>query len=218
MRLRSIAPLAAPYAVVFVLASGAQAQPAPAETQPEAAEAAEGHAGHAHHPEVKLFGRSLGTLAQFGVTVFNFALFAAILVYLLKGALASAFKARTKELEDKLSQAEREKAEAGQQLQELETRMAGLQQELEGIMAKADADAETEKQRILESAKLEAAQILVQTRAEIEAQTRQAEAALRALVSELVVAGAAQRLEARMQGPAAGQVLDRAIDQVGGAK
>jgi F-type H+-transporting ATPase subunit b len=219
MRLRPHALIAAPYAVVFVLASGAALAQAPqSESKPEAPEAAEGHAGHAHHPEIKLFGRSLGTLAQFGVTLFNFALFAGILGYLLKGALSSAFKARAKDLEEKLSQAERDKADAGRQIQELENRMAGLQQELEGIMAKADADAETEKQRILESAKVEAAQIVDQTRAEIDAQARQAEAALRALVSELVVAGAAQRLEARMQGQAAAQVLDQAIDHVGGAK
>jgi F-type H+-transporting ATPase subunit b len=219
MRLRPHALIAAPYAVVFVLASGAALAQAPqSESKPEAPEAAEGHAGHAHHPEIKLFGRSLGTLAQFGVTLFNFALFAGILGYLLKGALSSAFKARAKDLEEKLSQAERDKADAGRQIQELENRMAGLQQELEGIMAKADADAETEKQRILESAKMEAAQIVAQTSAEIDAQARQAEAALRALVSELVVAGAAQRLEARMQGPAAAKVLDQAIDQVGGAK
>jgi F-type H+-transporting ATPase subunit b len=212
MNRRPIFP-AAPYALVLVLAAsgGAVRAQAPAEA-PEAEPAAH------HHPEVKLFGHSLGTLAQFGVTVFNFALFAALLVYLLKGALASAFRARTRELEEKLSQAEQDKAEAGNQIQELEQRMAGLRQELEGIMAKADADAETEKQRILESARAEAAQILAQTRTEIDAQARQAEAALRALVSELVVAGAAQRLEARVQGPVAAQVLDQAIDQVGGAK
>ena len=228
MKLRRIALLAAPFALVFVLAGAgmtvraqapaAQAEPAPAghAEAPEGLEAEEGH--HAHHPEVKLFGHSLGTLAQFGVTVFNFVLFAGILGFLLKGALSSAFKARTKELEDKLSQAERDKADAERQIQELETRMAGLAQELEGIMAKADADAETEKARILESAKAEAAQILLQTGTEIDAQARQAEAALRALVAELVVEGAARLLESRVQGDVAARVLDQAIDQVGGAK
>lgn len=179
----------------------------------------EAHEGHgAHHPAVKLFGHDLGSGAQFGVMAFNFLLFAGILVALLKGALASAFKARTKELEDKLSQAEREKAEADRQIAELETRMAGLQQELEGIMAKAGVEAEAEKERILDSAKAEAAQILEQTKAEIGAQQRQAEAELRALVADLVVAGAARRLEGRVQGEVAAQVMDRAIDQVGGAK
>jgi F-type H+-transporting ATPase subunit b len=172
----------------------------------------------AHHPAIVLFGHALDPLGQFGVTVFNFVLFAGILFFLLKGALASAFKARSKDLEDQLSQAEREKAEAERQVQELEARMAGLQQELETIMAKADADAEAEKQRILASAQEEAAQIRLQTRADIEAQQRSAEAGLRALVAELVVAGAAQRLETQVAGTVAARALDRAIDQVGGAK
>ena len=237
MKLRRFALLAAPGLLALAMAvtgSGlpaqASAQPAPQTASasapavpPEApkTEAAEGegaaHEGH-HHPEVKLFGKSLDSLAQFGVMSFNFILFAGILFFLLKGALASAFKARTKELEDKLSQAEREKAEAERQIRELEERMAGLSQELEGIMAKAEADAEAEKQRILESAKVEATQILAQTGAEIDAQKRSAEAELRALVSELVVAGAAQRLEARVQGAVAERVLAQAIDHVGGAK
>ncbi|MDR3672464.1 MAG: F0F1 ATP synthase subunit B [Holophaga sp.] len=224
MKLRPIA-LLAPFILVFALtapdaAAMAQApHPPAAQTEVQGqAEAEEGHAAHPHHPDVVLFGQHLGTGAQFGVTVFNFILFAGLLWFLLKGALSSAFKARSKELEEKLSQAERDKAEAGRQIQELEDRMAGLQQELEGIMAKADADAEAEKQRILESAKAESAQILLQTRAEIDAQARQAEAALRALVSELAVTGAARRLEAQVQGPVADQVMDQAIDQVGGAK
>jgi len=211
MNLRRTA-LIAPCAVVFIMAA-----PGPRVLAQAPAEAPEAEA-HAHHPEVVLFGHHLGTLAQFGVMMFNFILFVAILAALLKGALSSAFRARTKDLEEKLNQAERDKAEAERQIGELEARMSGLREELEGIMAKADADAEAEKGRILASAQAEAAQIVAQTGAEIDAQARQAEAALRALVSELVVAGAAQRLEGRVQGPVAAQVLDRAIAQVGGAK
>lgn len=247
MKPRTFAPLWSSAALALALTLGfapalrAQdhAAPAHSETAPAAPEAGTGHAapgqaheagapegGHeahggakaAHGPVIKLFGVSLGTLAQFGVKVFNFAIFVAILGVLLKGVLASAFQARTKELEDKLSQAERDKAEAEAQIQGLETRMAGLQQELEGIMAKAETDAQGEKLRILESAKAEAAQILAQTVADIEFQKRLAETELRALVAELAIQGATQRLEAQLQGPVAGQVLDRAIDQVGGAK
>jgi len=244
MNLRRIALLAAPVALVLALAGGARlgaqapqstqatqaapagqnAQPAPSAEagkpgEPAAAgePAEEGHAAH-HHPVVILFGHSLDALAQFGVTVFNFVLFAGILVVLLKGALASAFKARGKELADKLSQAEREKAEAERQIRELEARMAGLQQELEGIMAKAGADAEAEKARILESARAEAAQIRLQTQADIQAQQRSAENGLRDLVAELVVTGAAQRLEARLRGDVAARALDQAIERVGGSK
>ena len=171
-----------------------------------------------HHAEVTLFGHTLHDKAKFGVQLFNFAIFIAILVLLLKSALAAAFKARTAELEEKLSQAERDRAEAAAQVQELDARMAGLQQELEGIMAKAETDAELEKERILESARAESAQILAQTQAEIKFQQRQAEDELRALVASLAIEGAAKKLETRLQGPEAAQVLDRAIDQVGGAK
>lgn len=212
-----------------------QAQPehgAPAEhgAQPEhgaqaehGAPAAHGEAaghegGGAHHTTIKLFGMDLGNGGQFLVKLFNFAIFAAILVFLLKGALSSAFKARARELEDKLSQAERERAEADAQIHELEARMAGLQAELEGIMAKAESEAEAEKARIIESAQAEAAQILAQTKAEIEFARRTAEGELRNLVAGLAVEGATRRLQDRVKDQVASTVLDRSIQQVGGAQ
>ena len=195
--------------------------PANAEATAHEGHAAAGEAGeeHAHHAaEVKLFGKTLGPLAKFLVQVFNFAIFAGLLVLALKGALASAFKARAKELEDQLNQAEKDKAEGERQLKDLEAKMAGLQTELEGILTKAEADAEHERQRILDAAKAESAQILAQAQTEIDFQKRQAEKELRALVAELAVEGATKKLEAMVQGKLAEQVVDRAIDSVGGAK
>lgn len=187
--------------------------------QAHGAEGAAAHGETAHHgPEVKLFGMSLGPFGQFMLKVFNFAVFFFGLFFLLKGALSSAFKTRTKELQEQLGQAERDKAEGLAQIQELETKMTGLQEELDGIMVKAESDAELEKQRILEAARQEADQILAQTRQEIEFQKRLAEQELRALVAELAVKGATDRLLVRVQGATAERVLDRSIEQVGGAK
>lgn len=186
------------------------------------AHGAEGGAAHgsdAHHgPEIKLFGMTLGPFGQFMLKVFNFAVFFFGLFFLLKGALSSAFKTRTKELQELLGQAERDKAEGLAQMRDLETKMTGLQEELDGIMVKAESDAELEKQRILEAARQEADQILAQTRQEIEFQKRLAEQELRALVAELAVQGAADRLQVRVQGATAERVLDRSIEQVGGAE
>jgi len=189
-------------------------------TQPAAGHGEAGaHAQGAHHgPEIKLFGMSLSPFGQFLVKLFNFAVFFFGLFFLLKGALASAFKARTKELQDQLSQAERDKALGQAQMQELEAKMSGLEEELSGIMVKAKSDAESEKQRILEAARLEAEQIVTQARQEIEFQKRLAEQELRTLVAELAVQGAAERLKVQVQGVTAEQVLDRSIEQVGGAK
>ncbi len=185
----------------------------------EGAEGAGAHGERAHHgPEIKLFGVVLGPFGQFMLKVFNFAVFFFGLFFLLKGALSSAFKARTRELQEQLGQAERDKAEGLAQIQELETKMTGLQEELDGIMVKAEHDSELEKQRILEAARQEADQILAQTRQEIEFQKRLAEQELRALVAELAVQGATDRLKIQVQGRTAEQVLDRSIERVGGAK
>lgn len=199
-------------------------EPHPTETAGHAAPAhgAEGNPAHgenAHHgPEIKLFGTTLGPFGQFMLKVFNFAVFFFGLFFLLRGALSSAFKTRTRELQDQLGQAERDKAEGLAQMRDLETKMTGLQEELDGIMVKAESDAELEKQRILEAARQEADQILTQTRQEIEFQKRLAEQELRALVAELTVQAATDRLQVRVQGATAERVLDRSVEQVGGAK
>lgn len=207
-------------------APGHEAQKADAHAEPPKAHGAEGGADHgapagghgeqAHHgPVIKLFGKELGAGAQAAIRVFNFLVFAGGLFLLLKGALSAAFKARTREVEERLAQAETDRLEGEAQLRNLEARMAGLQAELDGILSKAEADAEAEKARILEAARGEAAQITAQAQADITAHQRAAEAELRALVVELAVEGAEQRLKAQLQGPSASNAVDRAIASVG---
>lgn len=226
MHLRSLAALILLAAtLVFSSPEGLAQTPAPqSETHaaaPQAPPQSEAHApveGAHHGPEIKLFGMPLGQIGQFGVRVANFALFFAILYFALKGALSSAFKDRARELEDQLSQAEKDKADGEAQLQELEERMSGMQAELSNIMARAEAEAEAEKARILEAARAEAETIMAQTQSEIAFQKRLAEQELRALVAELATEGAIRRLEARLQGPVAEHAIDLAIETVGGAK
>lgn len=202
--------------------TGHQASPEGAHaTEPGAAHAEGSGAGH-HGPDVKLFGAaggpSIDSLAQFGLKVLNFAIFAGILVFALKGPASAAFRARAEELRAALSQAEKDKAEGEAQILALEAKMAGLQGELDSILSKADADAQAEKTRIIEAARQEAESIMAQAQAEIGYQQRQAEHELRALVTQLAVEGATQRIQIAMQTSAATQVMDRAIQQVGGAK
>lgn len=179
------------------------------------AAAHEAHGGAHHGPAMKLFGKEYGNLGAFLVQLLNFAIYAGALFFLLKGALSAMFKSRKEELETMLAQAEKDKAEGEAQMKEMEAKMAGLEGELAGILAKAETDAEAEKQRVLEAAKAEATQILAQAQAEIGFQKRQAEQELRALVAELAVEGAAKRLEAKLAGPEAAKTIDRAIQQIG---
>ncbi len=198
-------------------AQGHEAAPAEAQAAPEAGAAHEGGEGH-HAAPMTLFGKTYGLGPAFLVQLLNFVIYAAGLFFLLKGALSAIFKSRKEELETLLSQAERDKAEADAQLKELEAKMAGLEGELAGILAKAGADAESEKQRVIEAARAEAEQILAQAQTEIGQQKRLAEQELRALVAELAVEGAAKRLEATLKGAEAAKALDHAIQQIGGAQ
>ena len=175
------------------------------------------HEGGHHGPAIKLFGMELGAGSQFAIKVINFLIFAGGLIFLTKGALSAAFKARAKELEDRLSQAEKDKAEGEAQVSELEAKMAGLQAELSGILQKAEVDSEAEKQRILEGARVEAAAILAQTKTDIENQRKAAEAELRALVAGLATEGAAKKMKSQVQGATASSTMDRAIEQISNA-
>jgi F-type H+-transporting ATPase subunit b len=172
------------------------------------------HAGAHHGPTIKLFGVVLGNGAQYALKVINFLIFVSGLIFLTKGALSTAFKSRARELEDRLSQAEKDKAEGEAQIKELEAKMAGLQAELGGILQKAEVDSEAEKQRILEGARIEAAAIIAQTKTDIENQRKAAEAELRALVAGLATEGAAKKLKTQLQGAAASSTMDRAIEQI----
>ena len=208
--------------------AGHEAKPAAGHAAPEAAhgataaghaEPAHGAAAGGHHKApMTLFGKDYGNGGAFLVQLLNFALYGAALFFMLKGALSTMFKSRKEELETLLAQAERDKADGEAQMQELEAKMAGLEGELAGILSKAETDAEAEKQHVLEAARTEATLILAQAQAEIGHQKRQAEQELRALVAELAIEGAAQRLEAKLQGPESAKALDRAIQQIGGVQ
>jgi F-type H+-transporting ATPase subunit b len=143
---------------------------------------------------VTLFGKQYGDLGQFVLKLTNFLIFAALLFLMLKGSLSRAFSAKASEIETKLAQSKRDSWEAESQLRDLDSKMSGLEGELAGILEKAEADAETERQRILDTARAEAEQIMVLARAEIERQRRTAEAELRELVSRLALEGAEGRI------------------------
>nr|WP_320133308.1 ATP synthase F0 subunit B [uncultured Holophaga sp.] len=235
MNLRRLTCLALPLALAMAVSLSAEEPQAPKSAAPAvvqehpaanapheatpAGHPAQGegvHEGEAHHESVKLFGMNLGPTGQFAVKLFNFIIFFLVLYFLLKGVLSAAFKARAQEIQDLLAQAQRDKAEGEAQLRDLETRMEAAKAELDSVMSRAETEAEFEKQRILEAARNEAQVILAQASADIDTQRRLAETELRALVAELAVQGAAERLKARAQGKVAEELLDRAIDQVGG--
>ncbi|MBI3130158.1 MAG: ATP synthase F0 subunit B [Acidobacteria bacterium] len=145
----------------------------------------------------------------------NFGLFIGIIWMAAAAKAKMGFKARAEELEGALRQAARDKAEGEAQIASLESKMSGLQAELDGILAKAEKDAEAEKARVIEAARAEAQTILAQTQSEIAFQQKQAEQELKALVAQLAVEGATARIQAKLQGATAASAIDKAITQIG---
>jgi F-type H+-transporting ATPase subunit b len=204
------APHSQPHAHTYAHADAA----AEAAHDVNASDAADAHAGHGNHGDDAHHGETTG---QFFMKLANFLIFAALIFLALKGILSKAFKDRAADIETKLASSEKERAEGEAQLRGLEARMAGLQEELGGIMAKAESDAEAEKQRILEAARAEAEQIIAQAQSEIEHQKRLAEAELRQLVAKLAVEGAEALIKQKVHGDFVVGIMDRAIQQIGGA-
>ncbi|MEY3314807.1 MAG: synthase, partial [Acidobacteriota bacterium] len=100
--------------------------------------------------EIKLAGYALTDVAQFGVQILNFSIFLGLLIFFLKVPAAQFFRNRQDELRRLLDQSERDRLEGEQQIQELQIKMEGLQSELDQLLARAEHDANREKEMIIQ--------------------------------------------------------------------
>lgn len=169
---------------------------------------------HVDHHTVKLFGIPLSVSSQFGITVFNFLLFVGILYFLLKNILLSSLRQQRKYLSDQLLKAEQDRYEAKRRLEEVDNKMLIMQHELDTIMEKATIDAKIEYDKIIESAKLEAEQIIIQARCDINNLKQKSENELCNIVSEMVIATTTKYLNEKLCGTLASSVLDASIEKM----
>ena len=124
---------------------------------------------------------------NFAAHVINAAIFFGTLYWLLRKPVSAFFSQRLKTIREDLDLAEKSRKEAKKRLDEIESKMASLQQELEQIENQAREDAERERQRITEEAKREAERIIEQARAEVENARRQAILELKAYTANLAM-------------------------------
>jgi len=104
------------------------------------------------------------------------------------------------------------KAEADRQLQDAETRLGRLDQEVTDLRAAAQRDAAAESDRIRAATQNEIAKVAAAAKAEIEAAERSARLELKALAAKLAVEGA-EALLARQLTPKAQEALVSAFVQ-----
>jgi len=129
----------------------------------------------------------------------NFFILFGGLGYYLRKPMREFFESRTRFIEEGLRNASEAKETALKQIREIESRMANLDQEIRTLKSDALREADEEKARIIESAKVEASKILEIGLREIEGLKKSAQLELKGHVAELAVALAEERLK-RMVG------------------
>ncbi|HOC17281.1 MAG TPA: hypothetical protein PKK95_03380 [Vicinamibacterales bacterium] len=185
------------------------AQPAQPHGTPHDAAAGHGqdeHAGEAHAAESPwaLIGR-----------LFNFAILAGSLIYLLRSPFAAYLATRAKTIRADLANAEEMRAAAGRKLTEIEQRMAALPGEIQALTERGKQEIAAEEARIREAAAAERQRMLEQARREIDLQVRVAERMLRRRAGELAVQVAAERVKRTIDAADHARLVDRYLNQVG---
>ncbi len=136
----------------------------------------------------------------------NFAIVAAVLIWLFAKKLPAFFRGNADKISSAITKATAAKEEAERQVREAETKLANLQREIAGLEATARRETIEEGERIRAMARNDAKKVGIAAQAEIEAAERAARLELKALAASLAVEGA-ETLLAKQLTPAAQETL-----------
>jgi F-type H+-transporting ATPase subunit b len=130
----------------------------------------------------------------------NFLILAGVLVYFLRKPVSSFLKERSELLRKAIDDAAKARAEAAEKLAVIETRTAKLADEIAGMNAKMDVEAEAEARRLQETAAVEITRIRAQSEFTGEQEVKKAREELRREAS-LLTAQAAEELVRKTLSP-----------------
>jgi F-type H+-transporting ATPase subunit b len=136
----------------------------------------------------------------------NFAIVAAVLIWLFAKKLPAVFRGNADKISSAITKATAAREEAERQVREAEAKLANLQKEIAALEATARREAIEEGERIRAVAQNDAKKVGIAAQAEIEAAERAARLELKALAASLAVEGA-ESLLAKQLTPAAQETL-----------
>ena len=146
----------------------------------------------------------------------NLAIFIAIIIYLLRKPLSSAFKARREAIRAELIRAEEERQAALAQLTVTEAKLAALDSESNQVLEKARLEAEAEKTRILTQTEEDIARLQKQSENEIGRLSQQTRAELRRFSAEESVRLAEEKIRQQINAQKDAQLVRANIQSIGG--
>jgi len=168
--------------------------------QSEEAEHAEEHEENGqfkYSPTVKWIAKHLGMdphRAYWVSLVINFGLLALFFWVLLRGKIPAMFRSRTDSIQTAIREARAASAEATDRLKAVEARLAKLDTEVTGIRAEAEKQAVAEEHRIQATAEEDKNRVVESAKMEIDAIARNARRELKSYASSLAVDIAAKRI------------------------
>jgi len=176
--------------------AGEQTTPA-AEVPEKRAEEKNENEEYLHSPMVKTLGKMLGMSTEKAATVFtifNFLVLAVAVGYGLLKMLPKTFRKRSSDIQKSLGDARTATEEATARLNNVEARLAKLDEQIAGMREQSEADSRRDEQRISASVEVEKQKILAATEQEIAAATTQAQRQLQQYAAELAIEHAARKL------------------------
>jgi F-type H+-transporting ATPase subunit b len=146
----------------------------------------------------------------------NFAIVAAVLIWLFAKKLPAWFRGNADKISSAITKAAAAKEEAERQVREAESKLANLKQEIAALQATAKRETIEEAERIRALAQSEAKKIGVAAQAEIEAAERAARLELKALAASLAVDGAGTLLAKQLTPAAQESLVDTFVKSLEG--
>jgi F-type H+-transporting ATPase subunit b len=146
----------------------------------------------------------------------NLAIFIAVLYFLLRKPLSSAFKAKRESIRAELIRAEEEKQAALDRLATAEAKLAQLETEKSAILQSASAEAAAEKQRLIDQTAADVKRLRDQADAEVARVAHLTKGQLRKYSAEESVRLAELKLRERIDAQKDSELVKTGIRSIGG--
>ncbi|MDR2668638.1 MAG: F0F1 ATP synthase subunit B [Desulfovibrio sp.] len=159
-------------------------------------------------------GEAHGDWANTAWRVANLILFIAVIRHFFGKKIAAFFKGRSEGIAAELAALEAAKAEAARKLEEVEKRIAGLEQERLALTAEYRAQGETLRAAIIAGAEEEAKRIAAGAQTTAENEIKAAVEAVRAELAEAIVTEAEKMLAERLTARDHAELVDKYLAKV----
>ena len=218
--LMSVIPLALASASEAPIAAGHQETQAAVDmTAGHAAQGGESatasHGAVAGHGEVHSSSLAPAKLMDLFWRAANFLALVVLLVKFGAKPISSALSGRQQQVKEELEDLVARRDAAEKSYHDFETRLAGMEQEMEAVVQRAIAQAQTEKERILAEAEKAAADIMRQAEAAVQAELEDAKRLLREEVAEQAAAMAEELIVKNLTTADQMAITEQYLERVG---